>query len=181
MLDREAKGTVDLLLSPLLPLDFTVQTIHGDLSLDLSELNMNSLTAFGGSGSTNIVLPQTGSMNMEVSGGLGGIAIRPPNSEADVVLRSLQIHGGVGTIRLELPLGDADVKIFAGVGDITIIVPEGLGVELSAPSEGSAVSMFNDRFEEVRPGVWRTTDYDDLPNHTMIEIEAGLGSITITD
>ncbi len=87
-------GRLDLALNSSVPLDLTIRAGAGDLTLDLTEINLHSLTIEGGIGSITLVLPPQGVFTAELSTGVGSFAITVPSELSALI----EVDSGVGSI-----------------------------------------------------------------------------------
>lgn len=86
-------GRLDLALNSNVPLDLTIQAGAGDLTLDLTEINLRSLTIKGGIGSITLILPSQGAFTAEISTGVGSFAITVP----DELSALIEVDSGLGS------------------------------------------------------------------------------------
>lgn len=79
-------NTLDLNLPDDLPLNLTVAVGAGDLTIDLSGLDVRSLEVKGGAGDVTITLPTGGRIDVDMSVAAGSIRINVPDSmQAQVI------------------------------------------------------------------------------------------------
>jgi hypothetical protein len=131
---QEIAAQMNLGLPSGIPIDLKVEMGAGEVTLDLSGLDIHSVSLAGGAGSLNVTLPAQGRFPVEVSTGVGEIIIRVPRSmearlSSQGVLSSLDVPS-----RFE-PLGDrtwqtagyteaadrAEITINQAVGSVEIV------------------------------------------------------------
>ena len=107
---------------------------------------------------------------------------------SELVLSALVLDAGVsdGTVTLgESDAGDADdaipVEIESGVSALRIRVPEGDSVRVTVQEGLAGVDMRGDwdRVEDEDPKVYESDRFDDAGAYWDIEIQAGIGGITV--
>lgn len=86
-------GTVNLGLTASVPLDLIIHAGAGELTLDLSEANLNSLTIEGGVGAVRLILPAEGTFTATLSTGIGTFNVTVPGSLNAVVEASGALSG----------------------------------------------------------------------------------------
>jgi hypothetical protein len=173
---------VDLGLSGAVPMDLVVRTGFGDSDLDLSGLNLRSLRIEGGAGTLDITLPARGDLDVEITGGAGEINVQMPGDTAGLTIRSLAVRGGLGAVNVEMPeRGDFDASIASGLGSITLSVPESLPARIVVDGGIANVAMLNDQFTPQSDTQWETATYADAAERVTIQIDAGVGHVTVTD
>lgn len=122
----------DLTLTGRVPLALRVETGMGESSLDLRELQLESLSIKSGIGSTTVQLPRSGFFPASIDGGIGEINVRVPR---DLAVR-IVVDTGIGSV--DIPnnftrTGDVitspnyspsapavELKMNAGIGSIHI-------------------------------------------------------------
>ncbi len=122
----------DFVLTPKVPLSLQVDAGLGDVTLDLSALNLTFLRVSSGAGRTTVTLPARGNFQAQLSGGVGETDVRLPASLA------ARIHPSTGIGSVSVPAtfqkqGDAyvspnydsannrvDLQVSIGIGRITI-------------------------------------------------------------
>jgi hypothetical protein len=94
-------------------------------------------------------------------------------------LRSLEIHMGVGELRVDLrgmPKNDYDVSIHGGIGEATIYLPEGVGVEAEAHG---GIGGINARGLEKRDGRYVNDAYGHAKTNVRLDVHGGIGAINL--
>jgi hypothetical protein len=146
-------------LTPTIPLRLSVNTGVGEANLNLSQLNLTSLTLTGGVGRVHLALPdQDTAYQVSITGGVGDLNINLPTpSNVD-----LNIGGGVGKVDLELP-DDAAVRVTVSSGFGSMHLPSWL--ERTNTGTGAQV--------------WETSGYQYATRAITIFIQSGVGGLTI--
>jgi hypothetical protein len=152
---RGVKYEWDLRFGDEAPLDLTVELGAGECRMDIRNLPVLSLDLTFGAGEVDIVT--------------GGSR----------TLRDLDMEAGAGDIRLDLT-GDWDVdldaRIKAGVGRVTIELPEETGVRVETSKGIGKVTMSGLR----RRGDYYVNDaYGKSDVDLHIRVEAGIGAIEL--
>jgi hypothetical protein len=95
----------------------------------------------------------------------------------------LSFEGGVGDFTLDFG-GElkhkAHVDIDMGLGSLTILLPEDIGVRIQ--KEGSFLSSFSmdeDEFEEVESNVYENKNFGKTEGELILDLEIGMGSAEI--
>ena len=94
-------------------------------------------------------------------------------------LRSLAVHMGVGELRVDLrgkPTNSYNVTIEGGVGEVTVYLPEGVGVVADAKGGIGGVSA---RHLEKRDGQYVNDLYGHARNTIRLDIKGGIGAINL--
>ena len=95
--------------------------------------------------------------------------------------QQFDFDGGVGQFTLDFN-GDIQRKSYAdislGVGQMTILVPESLGVQIKSHSFFlSPLSI--DEFEEIKKGLYQNDSFDNSEQLLFIELKGGLGALNV--
>jgi predicted membrane protein len=146
-------------LSPNIPLSLNVNTGVGTANLDLSALNLRSFNLTAGVGQVTLMLPsQEMRYQVTISGGVGDFDLRlPTNADVDITLSS-----GVGDVLIDLPENAAvHLRVSSGLGSVQV------------PSWLQATEMGTDE------NIWQSTIYESATRRISINVESGLGDLTI--
>jgi len=165
LLVREPNGTYsfstkyrydwDIRLNSSTPIDMEVKTGAGNVSLDLSDMMVRTLTVDAGASSTSIIASAK-------------------------VMTSMDVKTGVGSVNIDLT-GDwknsADVHVDGGVGSIKLVVPENVGVTINVQRGLGSIDArgFTRNGSTYRNAAWGTTAVT-----LNLDLNVGVGSVTIT-
>jgi hypothetical protein len=181
--DVTEKNWWDLSFTDRIPIDFEIDVGAAESELDFTGLRIMDL-------------------DLDIGAAKGLIQFRKPNPERislfniDVGASKLEMEGlgnanfkrmnfdgGVGDFTLDFS-GDlnhqAFVEIDMGLGRLTILVPEDIGVRIE--SDGSflsSISFDQGVFEEVEEDVWINDEYGKTEGELNFNIEVGLGTVDI--
>jgi hypothetical protein len=153
----------NIALAPDVPTDMILNGGSGSLSLDLTGVELNSLQTDFGSGSSDIILPQTSkSYTAEIQSGSGSVNINIPKDTSM-------------TLTLDAGSGSNSVNVPAGTSFRIEVMDDGSG-SLSLPSGLKKSSDSND----FSVGAWESTNYETAATKVLIQILGqGSGSISI--
>ena len=153
----------DIGLSPEVPSAIFLNGGSGSINMDLSELQLTSLEADTGSGSSNITLPQsTETYTVDIESGSGSVTMRVPEQAS----LTITLDTGSGSTSVIIP-AKADVRIeVEDDGSGSFDLPNGL-------MKASDYSNFD-------IGAWQTPNYDAADYKILVKVLGqGSGSITI--
>jgi hypothetical protein len=93
----------------------------------------------------------------------------------------LKLETGASSTALTLPAqaGNTLAEINAGVASVDIRVPEGVAARIRIKEGLSARSINSARFPRLEGNLYQSPDYDQAANRVELNIEAGVGSISI--
>ena len=93
----------------------------------------------------------------------------------------LKLETGASSTTLTLPAqaGNTLAEINAGVASVDIRVPEGVAARIRIKEGLSARSINSARFPRLEGNLYQSPDYDQAANRVELNIEAGIGSISI--
>jgi hypothetical protein len=115
-----------------------------------------------------------------LAGGTGDRTYRP-TSEAEL---SEQYELGAGNLVLDLrdlppgTTGDGTTEVSVGIGEITVMIPEGLSVDVSASAGTGQVDVLGTREEGPGPEVDQVVGDSDDP--LVLQLHVGIGSVEVT-
>ena len=153
----------DIGLAPEIPSDLILNGGSGSIDMDLSGLNLNSLRTDFGSGSSEIILPET---------------VEP---------YEVEIESGSGSVNLDLPENTSlTLTLDTGSGSNTINLPADAALRIEIMDDGSGSLSLPDDLEKSSDsnnfsiGAWQTSNYDQAEFQILIQILGqGSGSISI--
>ena len=127
-------------------------------------------------GKLDLLLSDTVPVKIDVNAGVGELTL----DLTELALTSLNVDAGVGSTNVVLPsTGGYLVDISAGVGEVNITLPA--GVEARVNFDGGLSGLNADsRFEKTGDGIWQTAGYSSSDSRVEINIDSGVGSVTIS-
>jgi len=97
-----------------------------------------------------------------------------------LTLESVKVDAGMGAVTIKLPkTGKFDVDIDSGMGTVVIEVPAGLGVRLQ--TEAAIVGRSLPADYTRNNNRYTSPNYDSAEDHADIQVDLGIGSITIRE
>jgi len=172
-------------LSPDVPIDLTVDVGSGSATIDLMYLEITELGINGGSGSTELILPESSSQyTADIDGGSGSFDIE---FESGAEVRAVM---SVGSGSFDVVIGssaDVEARIDGGSGSITIDAPGDVGVRVVVRDQGSgsvsvpsSYRLVDDMGDNDRDtGIWETEGYNSAPHRVEITFDPGSGSFAL--
>jgi serine/threonine protein kinase len=182
LFDPFEAASLELGITEAVPVNLSLDVDAGEMDINLQDLHVESLRIEGNGGKYDITLPSHAeNLVVDIESGGGEFTFRLPDDDTDLNLESIKVVGLAGSIYLELPgHGDYEVQTTAGVGGITIKVPD--EIEASVTLDGMANLEFQgDRFEETEMGDWVTAGYEESADRVDIQVTSILGSVLIDD
>jgi hypothetical protein len=172
----------DIGLSTVLPLRLEIEGGVGPAKIDLSELQLHSLSVEGSVGDTEVILPATGqAYPIELEGGVGRMRV--------TVQRNAQINmnmdGGIGQVILLIqPQVRANLHIEGSVGSIELELPPHANVRLAGQGGLGAIHPLARMSTQGKEGdytVWETTEVSDNGTDITITYEGGVGVLILRE
>jgi hypothetical protein len=171
----------ELEFSPEIPLEMDLKVGAGDGELDLTGLQLAGLDLDVGAGDFEVRFDEPNEADMR------HLTLDAGASRLEVIgighagPEQVNVQGGVGDMTLDLTgtwPGSADVKITAGVGSVTLRLPDDVGVRVE--TEGGLTSV-------DASGLRRTGDayvndaFGEADTELRVQITAGVGSIRLIE
>ncbi len=145
--------------NPNVPLQLNINTGVGQSRLDLSALQLTSLSLNVGVGSVIVELPASAeTLTAQIRAGVGETNVTIPEDAAVI----LGINGGVGSVSVDVPDHTA-VRLEANTGLGNINVP----------------GNFADLGESNDNQIWETPGFEAADQRITITFEGGIGNLTI--
>lgn len=98
----------------------------------------------------------------------------------DVLATRVQLSMGASSSNLTVPArGISLLDVEAGAASVNIRVPEGTEARIRVEEGVSSVNVDTNRFPRLDAGFYQSSGYDIAPDRAEINIEAGLGAVTV--
>lgn len=168
----------DILFDDDVPMTMDLELGAGDAFIDLSSSMLTDFAFEAGAGEFTVVIQDSETLeDVRLDAGAGDIKIDLSDGS---VLRTLDVDAGAGTIEINLSgdawLEDMNAQITAGAGDITVIVPEDIGVRVSVDT--GIGDLHADGFRR-NGGGWVNDSFGDSDVLFEIHVEQGVGSVRL--
>lgn len=168
-------------ISDRVPIDFDISLGAGKASLDLTGIHVRGLVIDAGAGSVRARVDRPNRQSIgkvKFSAGVGSVKTR---SLGNLRFSALDFDGGIGEYELDcsgaLPDG-ARINTDIGVGTLKIALPKGVAARaVIGDNPLNSTKMY--RFVRQNGNVYTTTDYESNSRRVYLNIEAGLGSVSV--
>jgi hypothetical protein len=98
----------------------------------------------------------------------------------DVLASRVELKTGASSSNVTVPArGVSLLDIDAGAASVNIRVPEATAARIRVEEGVNSVNVDTNRFPRLDSGFYQSTGYDTAPDRADINIEAGLGSVTL--
>jgi hypothetical protein len=71
------------------------------------------------------------------------------------------------------------LDVEAGAASLNIHVPDGTAARIRVKEGVTSMNVDTNRFPRLGPGIYQSTDFDTASDRSEINIESGLGSVSI--
>ena len=179
--DDELEQRLDLTLSPEVPLDLRLQFGAAHADLELGGLALRSASVETGASESVIRFSTPNRIQCERLSFEVGAAQFSAEGLGNAHCRHIDLKGAVGEMTLDLTgawsseIGTR-VSIEVGLGDVTLVIPENIGVRMTL--DRFLVSVERDGFLK-RGSDYYTRNYDDAETKILIEINGAFGNVDI--
>ncbi len=133
--------------------NFDIAVGAGDIDIDLSATQVSTFNLSTGAAQANVNLSNS-------------------------LVSELEIKTGIGAVTLDVSgnrINDLTAKVQGGLGALTLIVPEDVGVRVSATGLGHVSARgFNRERGSYKNDLWGKSDYS-----IDVSVSAGIGSVTV--
>jgi hypothetical protein len=172
-------GQLDLALSTTVPLDLDLKFGAVQAVVDLGGLRIREAHIQTGASETHL---RVGKPNMERCGEFKlevGAADFNAEGLGNLNCGSYDVDGGVGDVTLDFNGAwrvDTDVKVDMGLGQLTLVLPRGLGVRVE---KGGFLASFDSEGLIKRGDAYYSENWDKAGNRVSFNIDAAFGAIRI--
>ena len=168
----------DITLSPSVPMSISLLLGAGRGDLDFSGMQIVNLDVEMGAGDLAVRFRQPAQMPMSTMTVRSGASRLNFEGIGNVSPERVVVQGGAGDITLDLTGSwqrSADIEVTAGVGQITLLVPQGVSVRIDI--DGLA-TIDNDGLEK-RGDDYVSDAYGDTEDEINVSIMAGIGNLRL--
>jgi len=175
----DERNALDVGLARDRPLDLSLDLGAGRHTADLGGLTLSRLALATGSGTARVAFddPLAGDLAaFTVAGGPGRLAIAWLGNASPATFALL---AGDGDFEIDLRgawHGEAGMQLSVSLGDVTLLVPRPLGVQVRV-REGGPAELVLPEFTRDERGAYRSPSYPEARHHVAIEIGQGLGRV----
>ena len=143
-------------LNPAVLSDITAHSGGGNVSLDLSNLQVGRVSTDTGGGNVEVILPEEAA-NLNVDARTGG---------------------GNMTVRIGSTTGSGVVSAKSGAGNVVVHLPGGMAAKVHV-SSGMGKVILDPRFSLVDKNTYQTSDFDSATDKVEITASSGAGNVTV--
>ncbi len=98
----------------------------------------------------------------------------------DVLATDIRLQTGASNSNVTLPArGASHLDLEAGAASINIRVPEGVAARIRVKEGLTSLNVDTNRFPQLDSRLYQSSNFDTATDRTEINIEAGVGSITV--
>ncbi len=114
-------------------------------------------------------------LSLQINGGIGRVDL----DLGALNVTSLDINAGVGSVTVATPkAGAMRIKINGGVGSATITIPPEVAARIRVDSGLGGIRIDESRFPKSDK-IYQSADYASATNKVEIDVDGGVGSVTI--
>lgn len=175
----DSKASMQLALSPSVPLDLSLALGATQARVDLGGLTLRALNIASGAADATVDFSapnrtRMASVTMDI-----GAASLTADHLANANASTLTVDGGVGSVNLGFGgawTGDLDARVHVTLGKVTLRIPRDVGVQLDM--QRFITSFDNDGLVK-RDGYYYSDNWDTAKYHLRIHVQTALGGIAI--
>lgn len=99
----------------------------------------------------------------------------------DLQVKDLRLDTGASATEIEFPAqaGSTRARIRSGVSSVTMRIPEGVAARIHARGGMATINVDGTRFHQMSGTEYRSADYETAANRLDLDVETGVGSVTI--
>ena len=98
----------------------------------------------------------------------------------DVLVTRLHVKTGASSSNIVMPARGASVlDVESGAASVNVRIPEGTAARIRAVENINSLQVDTSRFPRLDTGIYQSPDFDASSNRTEINIQSGLGSVSV--
>lgn len=174
-----ARNEWALELSPEIPLDVDMRLGAGDGELDFGGLQLQRLELDVGAGDFEVSFDGPNPVAMDRFTVDSGAARLVVDRIGDASPEEVRVQGGVGDVTFDFTGGwanSSDIDITAGVGAVTLRLPESVGVEVNA---GGGLSNVDTTGFEQDGNTYTNEAFGEAETELRINVTTGVGQLNL--
>lgn len=172
-------GSLELALSPSVPLEIDLKFGAGRAEVELGGLRLRRASIATGASETQVRFSSPNTAEAEALEVQVGAARFEMSGIGNAYARRLDVEGGVGEIVLDFSgrwRRDLDVDVEMGLGSLRLVLPRGLGVRVR--KSGLLASFDSQRFTK-RGEDYYSEGWEKAEHKLMLDIDAAFSSIEV--
>ena len=172
-------GFLELGLSQAVPTDLRIKAGAALSEVELGGIPLTRLVYQTGASATDLRFGSPNAVPMEHLELAVGAAEFAAIGLGNARFAELEFIGGVGDVTLDFSgdwLNEASAEIKMGLGSLTLVFPEDLGVRIT--KKGFLATLDAPGYTEVDGG-WQSPGWDSASHHLEIHLVSALGSIEV--
>jgi len=179
--DIDTKSSWDVQFNPELPAQMEIDIGLGKGLLDLGGATISRLEVSNGLAESELDFSEpnkTAAQYMSFETGMGKFRAK---NLSNARFQEMSFECGLGSATLDFHgngLNRSEVSVSVGLGSVTIIVPEGLGVRVDTDRSFMSGVSFDSDFVQ-RDDVYYTSNWNEADKKMRINLEVGLGSANV--
>jgi hypothetical protein len=175
-------GTWDLHFNRDVPLKFDIEMGAGRGLFDFSGMHIDRLNMSTGASNVTVRFNEPNKGFIEIMRIESGVSRFTGEKLGNANFGALKFEGGVGSYTLDFD-GDlrheAYVNVELGIGAVTLIIPEHIGVKLNAQQRLFSSVDVPDDLERIGKDEYVSKNFESAAGRLIIQIESGLGSVRV--
>ncbi|MCP4543611.1 MAG: hypothetical protein GY832_41390 [Chloroflexi bacterium] len=171
----------ELEFSPDIPLKITVNVGAGDARLDLGGLQLTEFDLEVGAGDFDVRFDDPNPVEMSELTLDTGAAKLDVRGIGNASPERVTVNGGVGDITLDFTgdwSGSADVRVTAGVGAVTLRLPDDVGVRVE--TEGGLTNVESDNLQR-QGDAYVNNAFGEAEVELTIQVTTGIGNLRLIE
>jgi len=98
----------------------------------------------------------------------------------DVQAQHIELETGASNSNITMPANGVSIlDLEAGAASISITIPQGVAGRIRVKEGLTALKVDTERFPQLDSRLYQSSDFDTASNRAEVNVEAGLGSITV--
>jgi hypothetical protein len=98
----------------------------------------------------------------------------------DVLATRVKLNTGASSSNVTMPARGASLlEVEAGAASVNIRVPEATAARIRMKEDVTSVNVDTNRFPRLDSGIYQSPDFDTAVDRAEINIESGLGSVSV--
>lgn len=175
-------GTWDLAFTKAVPMNFQIELGAGRGRFDFSGMHVNRLDLSAGASSVVVRFDEPNTGFIDVLQIKSGVSRFTGENLGNANFGTLNFEGGIGSYTLNFDGNlrhEAHVHVTLGIGAVSLIIPEHIGVKLHTKQRLFSSVDIPDDFERINGDQYVSANFETAEGRLVINIESGFGSVRV--
>ena len=180
---RHRKRHLHLKLSDAVPTTFDIELGAGKGDFDFTDLQVKDIKISAGASSVTLKCNKPNAIAIDDISIESGVSKFSGKNLGNLNFHKMKFSGGLGSYKLDFSGAfhrKAIAKIDVGLGSVNVYIPKTTPAKVIYEDSWLSSFSIDDAFENIKENVYVTPDFENAEKSLTIELDAGLGNVSVS-